>query len=165
MYKLHRNHQSRPWAGWYDYARLLLHHHMLLAEMQQGWQKKMVREEGRHFDQHLQNWRTKKKNKLWWKENTKKVADKTRYNREIQSQDQLQHLSTFKWLLKVSRMLATMRKTSKSESLPSGLYHLSSSIPECFNCFTVLLFGGRRLKLPRRIKPKEKNSSSRKTWF
>jgi len=34
---------------------------MLLAEMQQGWQKKMVREEGRHFDPLLQNCRRKKK--------------------------------------------------------------------------------------------------------
>lgn len=30
--------------------------------------------------------------KRWWKENTKKVADKIHYSREIKSQDQLQHL-------------------------------------------------------------------------
>lgn len=154
MYKLHRNHQSRTWAGWCDYARLLLHHHMLLAEMQQGWRKKTAREEGRHFDQHLQNWRRKKK-KRWWKENTKKVADKICYNREIKSQDQLQHFpknihefSNFK----VDKMLNTMRKTSKSESLSSGHYHLSSSIPEHLNCFLVPSFAGRRLKFHRRIK-------------
>lgn len=95
------------------------------------------------------------KKKRWWKENTKKVADKICYNREIKSQDQLQHFpknihefSNFK----VDKMLNTMRKTSKSESLSSGHYHLSSSIPEHLNCFLVPSFAGRRLKFHRRIK-------------
>lgn len=139
MYKLHRNHQSRTWAGWCDYARLLLHHHTLLAEMQQGWRKRMAREEGRHFDQHLQNWRRKKK-KRWWKENTKKVADKICYNREIKPQDQLQHFaknihefSNYFWRL--TRCWLQWEKPPNQNPCLQAIY-----LPPSQNTWTVFLY-------------------------
>lgn len=82
------------------------------------------------------------KKKRWWKENTKKVADKICYNREIKSQDQLQHFpknihefSNYFWRL-TRCWLQWKKPPNQNPCLQATIIYL----PPSQNTWTVFLY-------------------------